>query len=89
MMENQLRLLKFEASWCAPCKALSGILEEILPDYPDVDLTSIDVDAVPVMAQQYGIRSVPTLVLLDHEGFEVARTVGMLPRAKIAQMLSL
>ena len=70
-----MKLLKFEASWCGPCKALTKLMESTqLP----VPIEVIDVDESAAVAAQYGIRSVPTLVLVDDAGAEVKRKVGMM-----------
>lgn len=66
------RILRFTASWCGPCKSLAMNLENanlILP------IEVIDIDVHNEIAQEYGIRSVPTLVMLD-ENTEVKRLVG-------------
>ena len=70
-----MKLLKFEASWCGPCKALTKLMESTqLP----VPIEVIDVDESAAVAAQYGIRSVPTLILVDDAGAEVKRKVGMM-----------
>ena len=70
-----MKLLKFEASWCGPCKALTKLMESTqLP----VPIEVIDVDESAAVAAQYGIRSVPTLILVDDAGVEVKRKVGMM-----------
>ena len=70
-----MKLLKFEASWCGPCKALTKLMESAqLP----VPIEVIDVDESAAVAAQYGIRSVPTLILVDDAGAEVKRKVGMM-----------
>lgn len=67
------KILRFTASWCAPCKMLAKNLETIQLDYP-VDV--IDIDEHSDIANRYAIRGVPTLVMLD-DGYEVSRVVGM------------
>lgn len=67
------RLLRFTASWCQPCKILEANLERADLKMP---IEVIDIDQNQVLANEYGIRSVPTLVLLD-ENVEVKRNVGV------------
>jgi thioredoxin 1 len=66
------RILRFTASWCEPCKALSMNLESANIEMP---IEVVDIDVHDDLAREYGIRSVPTLVMLD-ENIEVKRIVG-------------
>ena len=66
------RILKFEAEWCTSCKSLSRILEGMILKLP---IEVIDIDLNPELAKEYGIRSVPTLVMLDWNK-EVKRITG-------------
>jgi thioredoxin 1 len=66
------RILRFTASWCEPCKALSMNLEAADIKLP---IEVVDIDVHDELAREYGIRSVPTLVILD-ENIEVKRMVG-------------
>jgi thioredoxin 1 len=67
------RILRFTASWCQPCKALAQQLEEIDTNLP---IEVIDIDDNHELAMEYGIRSVPTLVMMD-ENVEVKRRTGI------------
>lgn len=70
-----MKVIKFAASWCGPCKMLSKVLE----DYTgDVVIEEVDIDANQQMAINFGVRGVPTCVLVNDEGGEVARKVGMM-----------
>ena len=81
-----MKLLKFSASWCGPCKMLSmtiaGIKDEI--PYP---IEEIDIDTNTELAQKFGIRGVPTLVLVDGDT-EVRRKVGSLTSAELKVFVS-
>jgi len=66
------RILRFTASWCGPCKSLAMNLESAGLDLP---IEVVDIDVHDNLAREYGIRSVPTLVMLD-ENIEVKRLVG-------------
>ena len=67
------KVLRFTASWCQPCKMLARTLEDILTDYP---IETIDIDEKQDLAIQYGVRGVPTLVMLEND-VETKRVVGM------------
>jgi thioredoxin 1 len=66
------RVLRFTASWCGPCKSLAKTLEDIKTEIP---IEVYDIDEKTDIAMEYGIRGVPTLVMLDGNT-EVKRKVG-------------
>ena len=66
------KILRFTASWCQPCKALAKNLEIAEIGLP---IEVVDIDVQDALAVEYGIRGVPTLVMLD-ENIEVKRLVG-------------
>jgi thioredoxin 1 len=66
------RILRFTASWCQPCKSLAMNLESANLGLP---IEVVDIDVQDELAVEYGIRGVPTLVLMD-ENIEVKRLVG-------------
>ena len=78
------QLLKFSASWCQPCKQLSGVFKYV--DLKDVELKEADIEEQSELAQQYGIRSVPTMVLLE-DGKEVGRKSGVLMADQIEEFI--
>lgn len=81
-----MNLLKFQASWCQPCKMLSKTMDGI--DHPLIkSKQEIDIDVDTAKAQQYGIRGVPTLILVDDEGKEVKRQSGYMGEPQILKFL--
>jgi thioredoxin 1 len=78
------RILRFTASWCSPCKALAKQLEETQTNIP---IEVIDIDVNPELAMEYGIRSVPTLVLLDGN-VEVKRKTGLVAKNLLEEWLA-
>lgn len=74
-INNGISLVKFSATWCAPCKVLSKTIKKIEPDFPIVNFQEIDVDDHPNLAKDYQIRSVPTVIVFRN-GEEVTRLVG-------------
>jgi thioredoxin len=58
-------VLKFWASWCAPCSALAPVLEKACSD-ENVTLFSVDTDAEPMVSEKFGIRSLPTVIFLKN-----------------------
>lgn len=82
-----MRILRFTASWCGPCKTLAAQLEDLQRDYPVPPIEVIDIDVLPEVAKDYGVRGVPTLVMLD-ENIEVRRQVGVVNRDKLIEWIS-
>ena len=79
-------LLDFYADWCGPCRMVSPIVDEIADERPDVLVGKINVDLDPSLAAEFGVMSIPTLVVL-RGGEVVARSVGARPKAQILAML--
>ncbi len=80
-------LVDFWASWCAPCRLVGGLLEEIGPRYADrMRIVKLNVDENPRTAAQYGIRSIPTLILFKN-GRAVDQIVGALPLHPLQERL--
>lgn len=73
MTNMSKKVLRFTASWCQPCKMLAKTLENMTTDYP-IDV--VDIDENQELATQYGIRGVPTLVMLENDA-EVKRVSGV------------
>lgn len=71
-----MKVLKFSATWCGPCKSLANIIEKYYDG--DVEIEEVDIDESQEVAIKYGVRGVPTCVLLNDEGQEVARKVGVM-----------
>jgi len=80
-----MKILKFSADWCTPCRRIKTVLEEMELPYP---VESIDIDKNPEKSGEYGIRGVPTLVLVTKEGKEQRRLVGIKTPAEIQEWLS-
>lgn len=78
------KILRFTASWCQPCKALAMQLEEADLGLP-IDV--IDIDVHSEIAMEYGIRSVPTLILLD-ENIEMKRMSGMKTKQQLTEWIN-
>ena len=78
-----MRVLRFTASWCQPCKMLAKTLEDIDSKIP---IEVFDIDERQEVAMQYGIRGVPTLVMLDGD-IEVKRFSGMKMKNELTEWL--
>ena len=76
-------LVDYWAEWCAPCKALLPVLDELAEEYRDrLRIMKVNVEQDPQIARQYGVRSQPTLMLFKHGSVE-AQKVGALSRSQL------
>jgi thioredoxin 1 len=79
-------LLDFYADWCVPCKRLGPVLEDISEENPDIIVGKINVEDEPDIAEEFGIMSVPTLIVLKY-GDEADKVVGFRTKAQILDLL--
>ena len=79
-------LLDFWASWCGPCRMVGPIVEEIAAERPDILVGKVNVDEQLELAREFGIVSIPTLVVMQ-EGQVVSQAVGARSKRAILEML--
>jgi thioredoxin 1 len=80
-------LIDFWAPWCAPCRMVSPVVEELADEYDGkVNFGKVNVDENPKIASQYGIMSIPTLILFK-DGQPVANIVGFRPKDELKKNL--
>lgn len=80
-------LMDFRADWCGPCTTQEDILEEIEDDYEDVTFERIDVDERQDVANEYQVRSLPTIIVENDDGI-VDRFVGVTQAGDIESALA-
>ena len=79
-------LVDFYADWCAPCRKMSAVLDEVSAARPAMPVGKVNVDEEPELARRFGIMSIPTVVFLK-DGAEVDRKIGLMPGAVFAAEL--
>ena len=75
-----IEVKKFSASWCAPCRLVKEIFNEVKSEVSGVRFTDIDVDENTDEAQKYGVRSIP-MVVIEKDGQVVQKITGSQPKA--------
>lgn len=79
-------LVDMYATWCGPCKALSPLLEEMENSVAGVEFTKLDVDEANDVASEYGVISIPTVIIFK-DGKEFDRIIGLNPKSTYIQVL--
>ena len=79
-------LIDFWANWCGPCRMLSPIVDQVAEQHNDVKVGKIDIDAQPELANQFGVMSIPTLIVFKN-GQKVNESVGLIPNENVEALL--
>ncbi len=83
---NEKVLVDFWAEWCGPCRMLGPVIDKLFEERKDVKIGKVNVDAQQELAQQYNVMTIPTVVVFSG-GKEVSRSVGLVSREKLEEML--
>jgi thioredoxin 1 len=72
-------ILDFYADWCAPCRMIGPVLEQIADEHPEIKVVKVNVDENIELANDFGVRGIPALFVLK-EGKKVAERAGFMPK---------
>ena len=86
MRSDKPVLIDFFATWCGPCRMVSPLIDEIAEERSDVKVCKVDVDEQGELAAQFGVSSIPTLVVVK-SGKVTAQNIGAVPKPKIVEMI--
>lgn len=79
-------LIDFYADWCGPCKMLSPIVEQVASENTNVKVVKINIDDEQDLAIDYGVMSIPTLVVIKN-GQEADRVAGVVPKSQVEKLI--
>jgi thioredoxin 1 len=84
---NEVLMVDFWAEWCAPCRAIAPTLEDLARESGGkVSLAKVNVDDHPGLAARYGVRSIPTILLMK-DGAVLDQVIGAVPKAQLKKKL--
>ncbi len=86
MNANTPVVLDFYADWCGPCRRLGPIFEELSSEMDDVAFYKVDVENASDLAAQFGVQSIPTIIMFN-KGDMVERVMGLMPKEALADMI--
>lgn len=81
----EVRLIKFSAEWCGPCKEYKPVIDKVVKDL-NLNMQEVDIDKNPSLANKFAIEGVPTTVFLDGDR-EVARILGAVDENFLRQFI--
>ncbi|MDX1610449.1 MAG: thioredoxin [Halofilum sp. (in: g-proteobacteria)] len=82
--EHDIVLIDFWAEWCGPCKSFAPVFEKVAERHPDIAFGKLDIESEQAVAQQFGIRSIPTLAIFREQTL-IMLEAGAMPESTLEQ----
>lgn len=82
--EHDIVLIDFWAEWCGPCKSFAPVFEKVAERHPDIAFGKVDIESEQAVAQQFGIRSIPTLAIFREQTL-IMLEAGAMPESTLEQ----
>lgn len=86
LKSDKLVIVDFWAAWCAPCRVMCPMLEELSQENPNIKVVKVNVDDEPEIAEKYDVMSMPTLLFFDR-GKVVEESIGLVSKEQILNIL--
>ena len=84
--DNEIVIIDFWAEWCGPCKQFAPIFEKVAENNPDITFAKVNTEEQQALADRYGIRSIPTLMVV-RDGIILLNQGGMLPEEAFGKLI--
>ena len=84
---NEIVIIDFWAEWCGPCRQFAPIFEKVAENNPDITFAKVNTEEQQALADQYGIRSIPTLMVV-RDGIILLNQGGSLPEEAFGKLIS-
>lgn len=84
--DHDILLIDFWAEWCAPCRGFAPVFEKVAENHPDIAFGKVDIEQQQEVAQQFGIRSVPTLAIFREQNL-IMFEAGAMPESTLEQAI--
>lgn len=86
MSSDKTVLIDFWAEWCGPCRMMSPVVDDIAETTPAIKVGKVNVDEQPALAAQFGVQSIPTLIVFKN-GQNVGQSLGAKPKGAVLDFL--
>lgn len=85
-VKSGVTVVDFFATWCAPCRMMGMVLEEVSEEHPEFNIVKVDVDQNEALARKFGVMSIPTIVIM-RDGKQVEKHVGLMQKDDLVDLV--